>query len=91
MSPHLPITPQQIADSAVEAAQAGAAIVHLHAREPEMGRPTQSPEVYRQILPSIRDRCDAIINITTGGGIGDMPMDERLSAPSGLRAGAVFP
>lgn len=66
MTPHLPITPAQIADEAVAAAKAGAAIIHLHARDPETGMPTTDPEVYRQFLTSIKQRCDAIINITTG-------------------------
>ena len=79
MSPHLPVTPQQIADQAVGAVEAGAAIVHLHARVPETGRPTQDKDVYAQFLPSIRDRCNGIINITTGAGLG-MSMDERLAA-----------
>jgi uncharacterized protein (DUF849 family) len=79
MSPHLPVTPQQIADSAIGAAKAGAAILHLHARNPETGRPSSAPEVYRQFLPIIRDGCDGIINITTGGGLG-MTLDERLAA-----------
>lgn len=79
MSQYLPVTPQQIADSAIGAAKAGAAILHLHARDPETGRPTQSPDVYRQFLPLIKDGCDGIINITTGGGLG-MTMDERLAA-----------
>jgi uncharacterized protein (DUF849 family) len=79
MSPHLPVTPQQIADQAVGAVEAGAAIVHLHARIPETGRPTQDKDVYAQFLPSIRDRCNGIINITTGAGLG-MSMDERLAA-----------
>jgi uncharacterized protein (DUF849 family) len=67
MSPYLPITPQQIADAAIGAAQAGAAIVHLHARNPETGRPDQSPEAFARFLPLIRNGCDAVINITTGG------------------------
>ena len=79
MSPHLPVTPQQIADSAIGAARAGAAILHLHARNPETGRPSSAPDVYRQFLPIIRDGCDGIINITTGGGLG-MTLDERLAA-----------
>jgi len=78
MSPHLPVTPAEIADSAIEAAEAGAAILHLHARSPETGRPTQDPEVYKQFLPVIKQRCDAILNITTGGGLG-MTLDERLA------------
>ena len=79
MSPHLPVTPGQIAESAIGAARAGAAILHLHARDPETGRPTQSAEVYRQFLPIIKAGCDGIINITTGGGLG-MTLDERLAA-----------
>jgi uncharacterized protein (DUF849 family) len=78
MSPHLPITPEQIATSAVGAAQAGAAILHLHARDPETGRPVQDPALFARFLPEIRDRCDAIVNITTGGGLG-MSMEERLA------------
>jgi uncharacterized protein (DUF849 family) len=79
MTPHLPITPEQIADEAVTAAEAGAAIVHLHARDPETGRPSPDPDVFAQFLPEIRRRCDAVINITTGGGLG-MSLDERLAA-----------
>jgi uncharacterized protein (DUF849 family) len=66
MTPHLPITPEQIVEEAVAAAQAGAAIIHLHARDPKTGMPTTDVEVYRQFLPRIKERCDAIINITTG-------------------------
>jgi len=66
MSPFLPITPEQIAKEAIAAAEAGASIIHLHAREPDTGMPTTDPEVYRQFLEPIRDNCDAIINITTG-------------------------
>ena len=67
MSPHLPITAQQIADAAVGAAEAGAAIVHLHARNPADGRPDQSPEAFRAFVPDIKARSDVVINITTGG------------------------
>ena len=84
MSPHLPVTPEQIAESAVGAAEAGAAILHLHAREPETGRPTQDPEVYARFLPAIRERCDAIVNVTTGAGLG-MTMDQRLAAANWAR------
>jgi uncharacterized protein (DUF849 family) len=66
MSPHLPITPEQIVDEAVAAAEAGAAMIHLHARDPATGMPTTDVEVYRQFLPKIKARCNAIINITTG-------------------------
>ena len=67
MSPHLPVTPQQIADAAVGAAEAGAAIVHLHARDPVTGRPDQTPEAFGRFLPQIRARSDCVVNITTGG------------------------
>jgi uncharacterized protein (DUF849 family) len=77
MSPHLPVTPQEIADAAVEAAEAGAAIVHLHARNPDTGKPDQSTERYAEILPRIRQRSDCIVNITTGGAA-TMTLEERL-------------
>ena len=67
MSDALPITPQQIAQQSVEAAEAGAAILHLHARVPEDGSPTGDPDVFGAFLPVIKQRCDAVINITTGG------------------------
>jgi uncharacterized protein (DUF849 family) len=80
MSPYLPITPAQIASEAIAAAQAGAAILHLHARDPANGRPTSEPDVYRQFLSQIKDGCDSIINLTTGGAPG-MNMDQRLAGP----------
>jgi uncharacterized protein (DUF849 family) len=67
MSPYLPVTPEEIADAAVEAARAGAAIVHLHARDPETGRPDQTPGAFAKFLPRIRQQSDCIINLTTGG------------------------
>jgi uncharacterized protein (DUF849 family) len=67
MSPYLPVTPEQIVDAAVGAAEAGAAIVHLHARDPETGRPDQSPEAFARILPRTRQRAGCVFNITTGG------------------------
>jgi uncharacterized protein (DUF849 family) len=79
VSEYLPITPEEIADGAIGAAQAGAAIVHLHARDPASGRPTPDPEVFAQFLPKIRHGCDAVINITTGGGQG-MSLEERSAA-----------
>jgi uncharacterized protein (DUF849 family) len=78
MSPHLPITPAQIAAEAIAAARAGAAMIHLHARDPITGRPDQSPELFEQFLPVIKAATDAIINITTGGGLG-MTLDQRLA------------
>ena len=77
MSPHLPVTPKQIEDEAVAAAEAGASIVHLHARDPENGKPSQEPALFRQFLPQIAERSDAIINITTGGAP-NMLVEERL-------------
>jgi len=79
MSPGLPVTPKEIADQSVAAAEAGAAIIHLHARNPADGRPTGSPEVFAQFLPEIRSRCDAVINLTTGGAV-TMTVQERLAA-----------
>jgi len=67
MSPHLPVTPEEITDAAVGAAEAGAAIVHLHARHPEHGRPDQSPEAFGRFLKVIKQRTGAVVNITTGG------------------------
>ncbi|WP_159710847.1 BKACE family enzyme, partial [Geminicoccus flavidas] len=67
MSPHLPVTPDQIAEQAIAASRAGAAIVHLHARNPETGRPDQSAEAFAKFLPKVHAQADAIINITTGG------------------------
>jgi uncharacterized protein (DUF849 family) len=78
MSPHLPITPAEIAAEAIAAAKAGAAMIHLHARNPTTGRPDQSPELFQQFLPVIKSETDAIINITTGGGLG-MTLDQRLA------------
>jgi uncharacterized protein (DUF849 family) len=67
MSPHLPITPGQIVDEAVAASEAGAAILHLHARYPETGKPDQTPEGFARFLPRLKQRCGAVINLTTGG------------------------
>jgi uncharacterized protein (DUF849 family) len=78
MSPHLPVTPDEIAEQAVGAAEAGAAILHLHARDPETGQPDQNPELFARFLPRIKQQCDAIVNITTGGGLG-MSMEQRLA------------
>src|SRR4051812_25373508 len=63
MSEHLPITPAQIAEQSVAAAEAGAAILHLHARDPRDGRPTPDPQIFMQFLPRISERTDAVINI----------------------------
>ncbi|HZQ73635.1 MAG TPA: 3-keto-5-aminohexanoate cleavage protein [Burkholderiales bacterium] len=77
MSPYLPITPDEIAQAAIEAARAGAAIVHLHARDPKDGRPTQDPELFRQFATRIKAASDVVINFTTGGAP-TMSVDERL-------------
>ena len=79
MSDALPITPEDIARQSIDAAEAGAAILHLHARVPEDGRPTGDPEIYARFLSVIKQRCDAVINITTGGSA-TMPVEERLAA-----------
>jgi len=78
MTPYLPITPDEIAQAAIGAAEAGAAIIHLHARDPKDGRPTPDPEVFMQFLPRIKQSSDAVLNITTGGGAG-MTVAERLA------------
>ena len=80
MSDHLPITPEEIAKSSIEAAEAGAAIIHLHARDPETGEPTPDPAVFMRFLPTIKQSTDAVINITTGGGL-TMTLEDRLAAP----------
>lgn len=79
MSPHLPVTADQIASEAIAAAEAGAAILHLHARNPKDGSPSQEPEHFKLFLPRIKQNCDAVVNITTGGGLG-MTLDQRLAA-----------
>ncbi len=78
MSPHLPITPEQIAREGVAAAEAGAAILHLHARNPADGRPSPDPSLFMDFLGRIKSGCDAIANITTGGSA-LMNLDERLA------------
>jgi uncharacterized protein (DUF849 family) len=77
MSPHLPVTPEEIAEGAIGAAKAGASIVHLHARMPADGRPTQDPDMFRQFLPKIKAAADVVINLTTGGAP-TMAVEERL-------------
>lgn len=79
-SPYLPVTGEEIADSAVEAAEAGAAILHLHARRPEDGHPSSDPAHWAGFLPAIKARTDAVVNMTTGGNA-IMTLDQRLAAP----------
>lgn len=79
MSAALPITPEEIAEQSIAAAEAGAAILHLHSRVPETGAPTADPDVYAEFLPVIRQRTDAVINITTGGSL-TMSVPDRLAA-----------
>lgn len=77
MSPHLPVTAQEIADAALGAAEAGAAIVHLHARDPQDGRPDQSPEAFEPFLRTIKQQSDVVVNLTTGGSP-FMSVEERI-------------
>ena len=79
MSPFLPITPNEVAEDAIKAAEAGASILHLHARDPDDGRPTPDPGVFMEFLPRIKQATDAVVNITTGGGHG-MTLEERCAA-----------
>ncbi|MGM0585768.1 MAG: 3-keto-5-aminohexanoate cleavage protein, partial [Pseudomonadota bacterium] len=80
MSPYLPVTAEEIGGQAVEAAEAGAAILHLHARDPETGRPSADPEHFMGFLPRIGAECDAVVNLTTGGSA-VMTLDDRLAGP----------
>jgi uncharacterized protein (DUF849 family) len=80
MSPYLPLTPEAIADQAIEAAEAGAAILHLHARDPVDGRPSADPALFQRFVPRIAAATDAVINITTGGST-KMTLEERLAYP----------
>jgi uncharacterized protein (DUF849 family) len=78
MSRHLPITPTEIATASIDAAAAGAAIIHLHARDPATGFPSADPAHFMEFLPAIRDACDAVLNISTGGS-SVMSLDQRLA------------
>ena len=82
MSPYLPITPEQIAEQAIAAAKAGAAVLHLHARDPKDGRPTNDVEVWKQFVPRIRDSCDAVINMSASLGA---TAEDRAKAVVALR------
>jgi uncharacterized protein (DUF849 family) len=89
MSDALPITPDQIATQAIDAAKAGAAILHLHARDPKDGRPSPDPKVFMQFLPRIKQATDAVVNITTGGAV-TMTVEQRISAAQHAVAGNVL-
>ena len=78
LSEALPYKPADLASQAIAAAEAGAAILHIHARDPETGAPTGNPEIYRQFLPTIKQSTDAVINLTTGGSP-DMTPEDRLA------------
>jgi len=80
MSDAIPITPDEIVAESLAAAEAGAAILHLHARDPKDGRPSSDPAVFMQFLPRIKQGCDAVINLTSGGSM-VMTLEERLAAP----------
>ena len=80
MSEYLPLTPDQITEQAIEAAEAGASILHLHARDPKDGRPTPDPAVFKQFVPRIAKATNAVINITTGGST-KMSLEDRLAYP----------
>jgi uncharacterized protein (DUF849 family) len=84
MTPHLPVTPDEIAEAAIGAAEAGAAILHLHARDPETGRPDQSPEAFAPFLPRIKQATDAVVNLTTGGSP-YMSVEERAGPAAAYR------
>ncbi len=84
MSPYLPITPEQIADAAIGAAQAGAAIVHMHARDPSSGKPIQTVEAFEKILPKVKAKSNVVINVTTGGAP-TMTPEERLQPAMKLK------
>src|SRR5438094_2626309 len=79
MSDALPFTPDDIAAQSIAAAEAGASILHLHARDPKDGRPSPDPALFMQFLPRIKQSCDAIVNITTGGAP-TMAVEERIAA-----------
>ncbi|HYG88505.1 MAG TPA: 3-keto-5-aminohexanoate cleavage protein [Azospirillum sp.] len=77
MSPHLPVTADEIAEAAIGAAEAGATVIHLHARDPQTGRPSQDPALFAKFLPRIKQNTEAVINLTSGGAP-TMTVEERL-------------
>mgnify|MGYP002725664874 CR=1 FL=1 len=84
MSPYLPITPEQIANDAIKAYEAGAAIVHIHVRDPETGQPASDVELYHEVLTRIKSKCNVVVNTTTGSGLGT-PVAERLKVVPALK------
>ena len=90
MSPFLPVTPEEIAEAAVGAAQAGAAIIHLHARDPQTGKPDQTPQAFGRFLPRIKQATDAVVNLTTGGAP-YMTVEERIKPAASVQAGSRLP
>ena len=84
MSPYLPVTPQEIINDGIKAFEAGASILHLHARDPENGRPTQDPEMFRKFLPQLKQATSAVLNLTTGGSP-HMTVAERMRPAAELK------
>jgi uncharacterized protein (DUF849 family) len=84
MSPHLPVTPNEIVEAAVGAAEAGASVIHLHARDPQTGKPSPDARLFMDFLPRIKQQTNAVMNISTGGGL-KMSIEERLEAAHAAR------
>lgn len=78
MSPYLPITPRQITDETVRAREAGAAVAHIHVRDPETGQPSSSLDLFREVITEVKARCDIVLCLTTGGAPG-MTVEERVA------------
>ena len=81
MSPYLPITPDQIADNAIQAYEAGAAVAHIHIRNPETGQPAADMELFKKVITQVKSKCDMIMCTTTGGGLGMTP-EQRVTVVS---------
>ena len=81
MSIDLPITPQQIADEVIRVCQAGAAVAHIHVRDPETGQPSSNMELFREVLTNVKSKCDIVLCLSTGGGLG-MTTEERVKVVS---------
>ncbi|HJX04168.1 MAG TPA: 3-keto-5-aminohexanoate cleavage protein, partial [Dehalococcoidia bacterium] len=84
MTPYLPITPQQLADEAVRVYEAGGAVAHVHVRDPQTGRPSSDPALYRQVAENVKSRCNIILCFTTGG-TPEMPVSDRARVVSALK------